>query len=372
MVTFRMRDGTGTVDLRFTYEDTDRHGRVRIYVRRRGMKKVRLRSVPGTPEFLEEYRSALAGRLIAPAAKKGERIAAVKGSLRWLCGQYYQAAEFKGLDSRTQRVRKQILESLCIRDGDKPYALMEARHVRKRRDEKAELPEAANALIKALRQVFSFAIGNDLAARNPAKDVPYLKSGSEGFHSWTIEEVRQFEERHPVGTKARLALALLLYTGQRRSDVVRLGPQHLKEGWFTLTQVKNRRRKPVTLSIPVLPELAAILEATKTGNLAYLVTEFGKPFTANGFGNWFRKRCDEAKLPECSAHGLRKAGAAIAAENGATERQLMAIFGWTTAKEAARYTRAARQKVLAASGMKLLTLNREATALPSPESKTGR
>lgn len=98
-----------------------------------------------------------------------------------------------------------------------------------------------------------------------------------------------------------------------------------------------------------------MLDATPTGNLAFLVTAFGKPFTLNGFGNWFRKQCDEAGLKHCSAHGLRKAGAALAAENGATERQLMAIFGWTTMKEASRYTRAARQKVLAASGMKLLS-----------------
>ncbi|WP_309773762.1 tyrosine-type recombinase/integrase [Nitrobacter vulgaris] len=225
--------------------------------------------------------------------------------------------------------------------------------------------------MKALRQLFNFAVEYELTQRNPAKDVPYLKSGSEGFHSWTLEEVRKFEKRHKPGSKARLALALLLYTGQRRSDVVALGPQHVKDGWITLTQVKNRKRKPVTLSIPLLPELAAELAAEQVGNLAFLVTEFGKPFTSNGFGNWFRKRCDEAGLPHCTAHGLRKAGAAIAAENGATERQLMAIFGWSTMKEAARYTKAARQKVLAASGMKLLTLdqtpNKSVPLFPVPE-----
>lgn len=136
---------------------------------------------------------------------------------------------------------------------------------------------------------------------------------------------------------------MLLYTGQRRSDIVRLGPKHVKEGWLSFTQAKNRARKPVALSIPVLPELQAIIDQTSTGNLAFLTTAFGKPFTTNGFGNWFRKRCDEAGLPNCSAHGLRKAGAAPAAENGPTERQLMAIFGWPTMKEASRYTRAARQ-----------------------------
>lgn len=358
MVAFRMKDGTGKIELRYTYEDTDRHGNVRIYVRRPGMKKVRLRKTPGTQEFLEEYHNALAGRLEPAAGERPVRAPAGKGTLRWLCEQYYRSAEYKRLEPRTQRVRRLILDGVCKRDGDKPYALMEPRHVRKRRDEKAETPEAANGLVKALRQVFAFALENDLAQRNPAKDVPYLKSGSEGFHSWTIEEVRQFEERHPVGSKARLALALLLYTGQRRSDVVALGRQHIKDGWVTITQVKNRNRKPVTLSIPVRPELKAIIDATPSGNLTYLVTAFGKPFTANGFGNWFRERCDEAGLPHCSAHGLRKAAAARLAELGASESEIMAVTGHTTSKEIVRYTRGARQKVLAANAMARLGENK--------------
>jgi integrase len=335
MANMRMRDGLGEFRLRYLTEDADRHGNVRLYVRKGGQTKIRLRQEPGTRAFLDEYWAAVKGGV--PANTGRPKITAPdKGTLRWLCAQYYAAAEFRSLTDRTQYVRRRILDRLCAHDGDKPYALMEPRHVRRRRDERMDKPEAANALVKSLRQLFSFAVEYELAQRNPAKDVPYLKSGSEGFYSWTMDDVRQFETRHPLGSKARLALALLLYTGQRRSDAVRLGPQHVREGWLTLTQAKNRRRKPVTLSIPVLPELQAVIDATPAGNLAFLVTEFGKPFTANGFGNWFRKRCDEAGLPKCSAHGLRKAGAAIAAENGATERQLMAIFGWSTMKEAAR------------------------------------
>jgi len=359
MVTFRMKDGTGKVDLNYTYEDTDRHGNVRLYVRRPGMKKVRLRQTPGTPEFIEEYRDALAGRLKSATGKAAARAPAGKGTLRWLCEQYFRSAEFKGLEARTQRVRRLILDGACERDGDKPYALLEPRHVRRRRDEKAEAPEAANSLIKALRQVFAFAVENDLAERNPAKDVPYLRSGSEGFHSWSIEEVLQFEDRHEIGSKARLALALLLYTGQRRSDVVSFGRQHVKEGWLTFTQVKNRKRKPITLSIPVRPELKAIIDATPSGNLTYLVTAFGKPFTANGFGNWFRERCNEAGLPHCSAHGLRKAAAARLAELGAGESEIMAVTGHTTSKEVVRYTRGARQKVLAAKAMARFDENKD-------------
>ena len=291
-----------------------------------GQAKIRLREEPGTLAFLDKYWAVVKGNATTETKTK-KLTPPEKGTLRWLCTQYFEAAEFKGLTLRTQYVRRRILDGICKHDGDKPYAQMEARHVRKRRDERAETPEAANALVKALRQLFNFALEYELAQRNPAKDVPYLKSGSDGYYSWTPDDVRAYETRHLVGSKARLALALLLYTGQRRSDVVRLGPQHIKDGWITFTQAKNKARKPVTLSIPLLPELETVMEATATGNLAFLVTQFGKPFTPDGFGNWFRKRCDEAGLTNCSAHGLRKAGAAIAAENGATERQLMAIFG---------------------------------------------
>ena len=116
--------------------------------------------------------------------------------------------------------------------------------------------------------------------------LPYIQTGSQGFHSWTNDEVRQYEERHPIGTRARLALALLLYTTQRRSDVVRLSHKMAHGGWLKFTQSKNANRKPIRLEIPILPELQRIIDATSPlGADTYLVTEFGKPFSVAGFGN---------------------------------------------------------------------------------------
>ena len=201
-------------------------------------------------------------------------------------------------------------------------------------------------------QDFKWAVEADHTDSNPAKEVPYIKTGSQGFHSWTIEEVRQYEARHPVGTRARLALALLLYTTQRRSDVVLLGYKMAHNGWLKFTQTKNAKRKPIALEIPILAELQRIIDATTPlGKDAYLVTNFGKPFSVAGFGNRFRKWCDEAGLPHCSAHGLRKAGSARLAELGASDREIMAITGHQTSKEVDRYTKGARQKTLAASAM---------------------
>jgi integrase len=168
-----------------------------------------------------------------------------------------------------------------------------------------------------IRRLFLWAIEHDLVEENPARDVRRLTHTSAGHHSWTMEEVEQFEVRHPVGSKARLALGLLLYTGARRSDVVLLGRQHVKGGWIKFIAQKNQRRRPVTVELPMPPALVSIIDATVTGTLTFLVTEYGRPFTAAGFGGWFRTRCDEAELPHCSAHSLRKAGAARAAENGA-------------------------------------------------------
>lgn len=146
-------------------------------------------------------------------------------------------------------------------------------------------------------------------------------------------------------------MALMLYTGQRRSDAVLLGPEHLKNGWLIFTQQKNKKRKPIRMEIPVRPELRSILAASATGKETFLVTEFNKPFTSNGFGNWFRKQCDAAGLSHCTAHGLRKAAAARLAELGAPENEIMAITGHRTSKEITRYTRGARQRVLAENAM---------------------
>src|SRR5437764_4887290 len=104
---------------------------------------------------------------------------------------------------------------------------------------------------------------------------------------------------YPIGSRARLALALLLYTAQRRSDVIRMGRQHIRDGAIHVTQKKTG----VALAIPLHPKLAAIIEATRSDHLTFLVTRDGSPFSRGGFGNLFREWCNEAGLPkECSAH----------------------------------------------------------------------
>jgi integrase len=224
-------------------------------------------------------------------------------------------------------------------------------------------PEAARGRLKAISRVFDWAMRPESkiagVTNNPAKSVRRPKEKPDaGYHTWTPEEVAQFEKRHPIGTKPRLALALFLFTGQRKSDVVLFGRQHIRGGMLKFTQQKNRNRHPVRLELPVLPVLQQIIDASPCGDLTFLVTEFGKPFTAKGFSSKMRQWCDRAGLPHCTAHSLRKAGAVSAAHNGATPHQLMAIFGWRTLKEAERYTKDAEQRRIASGAMGLLIAER--------------
>jgi integrase len=200
--------------------------------------------------------------------------------------------------------------------------------------------------------VFEWALADEIGGvvTNFARDVPRLRGRPEGFHTWSEDEAAKYETRWPIGTPERLALGVLRYLGVRRSDVVRLGKQHLRDdGSIKFPVYKGRKRNPTTLELPVLPELKAILDASPTGDLTFLVTSKGLPFSDAGFGNWFREKCDKAGLPQCSAHGLRKLAATSFAYAGATPHQLMAWFGWKSLKQAELYTRAAEQKRLAGS-----------------------
>jgi len=166
--------------LKYVVEDTDRHGNVRLYYRRDG-RKVRLRGPTGSPDFLTDYRRAAAGPKEPKSATN--RVGRVKpDSLHWLCTQYYKSSMWAGLDPKTQKTRRAILERFALHNGngDKPFRMMLARHIRKRRDEMMVTPEAANTMVKVLRQLFRFAVIYDLADTNPAKDVELLKSNHDG------------------------------------------------------------------------------------------------------------------------------------------------------------------------------------------------
>ena len=280
-------------------------------------------------------------------------------SFEWLCKRYYKSALFQSLEEDTRRRKRSVLDEICNIVGDSgrrlgqaPYASLKRAHVRQLRDMKAAKPEGANFRLKQISALYAWAIQNDLATVNPAEKVEKLGGGSDGYYTWTDEDVEKFGAHWPIGSRPRLAMAIMLYLGVRRSDAVLIGRKHESRDGLTVAfaQFKGRKRGAKILTLPILPPFRAILDASELGNETWLETAFGKPYAVAGFGNSFRDWCVAAGLPQCTSHGLRKIGAVRAAEAGASEHELMAMFGWEDADMARIYTRKAAQKRLAASG----------------------
>jgi len=356
-------------DWKYLKLDRDRHGNLRTYVRRFD-RKIRLHEKRGTPEFAIEYASAVKRLSPGLPSAASARSPFPPHTLGWLGIQYFASNEFQALDATSQSNRRGILEA-CFQEplsdddpehmGFCPLNKLATKHIKRLRDLKKGLPGAANNRRKYLSAMFGWAIEEakpQLMTTNVARDVRRVKYAKKGFHTWTPGEVAKFEERHPVGTKARLALGLLLFTGTRRGDMVKLGRQHVKDDWLRFVPRKTLYKRQEISEKPWLSVLADLVAKSPCGNLTFLTTEYGRPFTAAGFGNWFRDRCNEATLPHCAAHGLRKAGATLAAENGATTKQLMVMFDWSTPGQAEVYIEAANKKRLAREAMPLLATGR--------------
>jgi integrase/recombinase XerD len=337
------------IKLRYLVQDVDRHGNVRSYVRLAGKPKVRIRGLPGSEEFMAAYQAALSAIEIEDKGKKYRFRA--KDTFGHLCLSYYASATFQALDISTKKWRRRSLDEICGNHGHKPIAQMQPKHIRTLRDEKVKKPGAARNRLKALRALFAWAVEEGLAPLDPTQNVKVIRYTPKPYHTWTIEEVNAFENRHPIGSKARLAMALMLYTTCRREDAVRLGPQHVRNGRVKFRQAKNEHRNPVDIDIPLHSDLAAILAATPSGHMTFLTTEYGRPFSPAGFGNRFREWCNQAGLPHCSAHGLRKATATRLAERGATPHEIMSVTGHRSLEEVERYTRKAQKSTLADSAM---------------------
>jgi integrase len=326
-------------------EFVDRHGKVRVRFRRKGQETYYFRATAWTPEFMQEYEACKAKKA-APEIEPGA--ARTKpGTISALIASYYKSPEFLGLRATTRAAWRNVIERFRAEHGEKRVATLERAHVKAIIAAKAATPAAANNLLKRIKALMTFAVDTEMRRDNPTIGLRGFRIESDGLHTWSEAEIEQFEARHAVGTSARLAMALMLYTGQRRSDAVLMGRQHVKAGKITVRQVKTGAR----LEIPMHPALRAVIAEAPSEHLTFLVTSYGKPFTPAGFGNWFRDRCNEAGLPQCSAHGLRKAAARRLAEAGASNQEIKSVTGHKSDVEVARYTAAADQARLAESAI---------------------
>jgi integrase len=325
---------------RYVHGYLDRHGKPRHYLRQPSCKEVPLPGMPWSTEFMDAYEAAMSSA--APIIIGAKRSA--PGTVAEAVARYLGSAAFVLLAPSTQAMRRAILERFRNEHGDKRLRKLQTEHVVRILGKLR--PYAQRNMLKTLRGFMAFALSEKLNDLDPTAGVKLAKvKDTGGFETWPVEAIERYRRRHKLGTRSRLALELLYGTMAARGDVVRLGRQHVQSGGF----LSFRRGKTrVQVDIPVLPELQVAIDAMpKAEHLTFLVTEFGKPFSAAGFGNWFRDQCDLADVADLSAHGLRKAGATRFAEHGATDHEIMAWGGWKTLREVQRYTAAARRKLMA-------------------------
>lgn len=326
------------------HRQIDRHGNTVWYFRRGHGARIRIRGEYGSEEFWNYYEAALINGRMPEQRKVDSR------SLSWLITRYKTSTDWAALSAATRRQRDNIFYNVEKTGGRAAFTDVTALVIQEGMDRRRETPAQALSFLKAMRGLFRWAAKMEHVPVDPTAAIKAAEPKSAGFHTWTDAEVERFEARWPLGTRERVALAVLLYTGLRRGDATRLGPAMVQDGIISMRTEKT----DTEVNIPVLPELQAVLDAGPTGATTYISRQDGEPFVKESFGNWFRRACTQAKVPG-SAHGLRKAGATRAANNGATERQLNAIFGWADGSdESATYTRNADRRRLAKDGISKL------------------
>lgn len=312
-------------------------GKVYWYVRVNKGPRIRVRGAFDTPEFWSSYDAAIGG------GGKRQPDKAAHGTLDWLLTQYRQTTNWHQLSYATRRQRENIFKHVIAAAGKEPLKEITRAVIVRGRDNRAKTPSQARHFLDAMRGLFRWAHESGHVTQDPTAGVaPPSKPRGPGFEIWTEDEISAFEKHWPRGSKERVWFDVLLYTGLRRGDAVKLGRQHVRDGVATIKTEKTGTQ----VTIPILPELRATLDSGPCGDLAFICGDRGSPLTKESFGNMFRDACNSAGVRK-SAHGLRKAGATRAANSGATVAELEAIFGWSGGGMASLYTRSADRARLA-------------------------
>lgn len=347
----------------------DRHGKMRLRFKRKIDGRWQSGYLP-TPPYSDEFNKAYHA-LLSDTVLQKEEIGSSRttdGTMNAARVAYIKSSRFQSLAPSSRKTFQGVLDRFCQNYGDNRLSHLERKHVQAILNGMPDRPQAANRLVSVLRQVFDNAIALGMMRDNPAYNIRKYSQKTSGFHSWTDQEIQQFQTKWEIGTRERLAFDLLFLTGQRRSDVVRMGWQHITDGNLHIIQQKTGTE----VIMPVQPDLFKSLNAVSLNNMTFLTTSNGAPFTAAGFGNWFRKACNKASLKHCASHGLRKAFTRIAAEKGSTANEIIAMTGHINIQEVTTYTRAADRKKMAASGMTKILSTSSEQKIGQPNAKVGK
>jgi integrase len=304
------------------HHEFTRHRRPVWYVRVGKGPRIRIRAEYGTDDFKAAYQAALRGEA---APGKQEYPAQTLG---WLIARYRESIAWTKLSMATRRQRENIFKHILTTAGKEPYSRIDRKAIVAGRDRRKDTPNAARHFVQTMRGLFNWATEAQHVGADPTIGITVPRPRTEGHHVWTENERETYKQHWPLGTRQRVWYAAVYCTGLRRGDAVRLGRQHIRGNRGKLRAEKTEGRTGEIAYFVVDAEFQEAIAAGPTGDLTLIVGAEGGPLIKESFGNDFRKACNEAGLSHCSAHGLRKARATYAADNGATEAELDAMFGW--------------------------------------------
>ncbi len=324
--------------LKYVNEYRDRNGKLRRYFRR-GATRGPLPGEVGSTEFMAAYQAYL-GHQPAPTAK-------VADSLGLLITEFYASRAFRNLKASSKQTYRAALEPIAKAHGHRTARISHRQAAKLIADIGETKPAMANLTKRVLAAVYKFAIKSEWPIdANPIIGIDAFKGGT--HHTWTEGELQAFEDKWPVGSRQRLAYALLLYTMQRVGDVAKMRRQDITGDELHVIQTKTGTE----LHLPVVAQVQQALRAYPAKGLALIGRTDGKPMTRPGLTMFMADAIEKAGLPaKCVSHGLRKAGMRRMAELGYTVHQIAAWSGHKSLREVQRYTEAADQRRLARDAM---------------------
>jgi integrase len=332
------------IELRYVQRYRDCRGKVRHYLRRRGKPNVPLPGLPGSPEFMTAYESAIADDTHGPPAVRHK-----EGTIAYLVERFYRSSSFTNRAASTQNSYRLILDKFARQDGHRLVRDMPKAVAASIIEEiGATRPGMANLTAATLKRLFTYAVKLDMRSDNPFIGIEVYEVGE--HRAWTDSEIATYEAKWPIGTRERLAFDLLLYTGQRVGDVAAMRREDILSGTIQVRQEKTG----TPLLIPVHPPLLRSLQARVPDGPAPL-NSYGRPMTKRSIAALVARATRAAGLSrECKTHGLRKAALTRLADRRATTHEIRAVSGHKSLREVERYTVAADQSRLARSAMKRL------------------
>jgi integrase len=348
-----------------------RHGKVVWYFRRGHGRKIRIRAAWGTPEFDAAYEAAAAGTKPAP------RAGPAGGTLAWLFDRYCDVSAWTKLTKSTRYKRQKIMLRVLETAGDKRLTSITKETVEAGVERRKSAPSSAQAFVDTLHGVFKWALKAGHVTIDPTEgvEVDLTPKRKGGYPPWTDDDMAAYEAFWSIGTRERLLFDILCFTGMRIGDVSRLGRQHVSKGQIKIDTEKSQGEMRV--AIPMLAALKATIDASPTGDLAFLVTRRRTPWNKGALGTYFTDSAKAAGIKGKSAHGMRKAAAIRSALNGATEREMEAIFGWKGGRMARLYAELASRIKLAENAIHTLDRRPQAdeaetgTSIPPPDDEVG-